>query len=225
VVGIEDRSSVSDVIVVQPEAGEWGFYTDWLDESIAQKWETYHLTQLVPFIDRNLRTIADKAGRGIIGFSMGGLGAMRYAADRPDLFAAATTLSGIVDLDNGAVQIGVTGMLAAAKLDVAGAFGAIGVSPVWGQVNPTSHVDRLATVQVAIYVGKGTDIAEATTASASATLTANLDAAKIPHYYENYGVPGDTPDGNCNGGHNNECARYSSSLALPRLRAALANPQ
>jgi S-formylglutathione hydrolase FrmB len=225
IIGIEDRAILDDVIVVMPEAGKYGFYTDWLDESIAQKWETYHLTQLVPFIDRNLRTIGAKEGRGIIGFSMGGLGAMRYAVDHPELFAAATTLSGIVDLNHGAVQTGVVAMLAMANLNVAGPFGALGVSPVWGQKNPASHVTQLATVNTAIYVGKGTDIAEATTASASAVLHHNLEDNNIAHYYENYGVPGETPDGTCDGGHNNDCAKYSTTKALPRLRAALANPQ
>ena len=99
---------------------------------------------------------------------MGGLGAMRYAVDRPDLFAGAATLSGIVDLNHGAVQIGVTAMLANAKLNAAGPFGTIGVSPTWGKVNPASRAERLATVQVFISVGEGTDVAEATTASASA---------------------------------------------------------
>lgn len=225
VIGIEDRTSIADAIVVMPEAGKYGFYTDWVDQSIAQKWETYHLTELVPFIDRNLRTIAKKEGRGIIGFSMGGLGAMRYAVARPDLFAAATTLSGIVDLNHGAVQVGVVAMLSAAKLNPSGAFGDLGVSPVWGQKNPTSHVSQLATVEVSIYVGEGTDIAEKTTASASAVLHHNLEDAGIPHFYENYGSPGETPEGTCNGGHTNECARYAASKALPALRAALANPQ
>lgn len=223
VIGIEQR--LSDVIVVMPEAGQYGFYSDWDDQSIAQKWETYHLNQLIPFIDRNLRTIAAKEGRGVAGFSMGGLGAMRYAVDRPELFAAAATLSGIVDLQHGAVQVGITAMLAGAKLNPSGPFGPIGVSPVWGRVNPTARADRLATVQVFIYVGEGTDLAEATTESASGVLHKNLNDAKIPHYFENYGSPGETPEGTCNGGHTNECARYATSLALPRLRAALANPQ
>lgn len=220
----EKRAILDDVIVIQPEGGAYGFYTDWLDQSPPQKWETFHLTQLVPFLDRNLRTIAAKEGRGVIGFSMGGLGAMRYAYAHPELFAAATTLSGIVDLNHGAVQTGVVGMLVANKMDAAGPFGTIGISPVWGQKNPASHVAALATVKIAIYVGEGTDIAEATTASASAVLHHNMEEAKIPHYYENYGSPGETPEGTCNGGHTIDCARYATAKALPSLRAALANP-
>lgn len=223
VIGFEER--LSDVIVVMPEAGEYGFYTDWLDPSIPQKWETYHLTQLVPFIDRNLKTIAAKEGRAVAGFSMGGLGAMRYAADHPELFAAAATFSGIVDLQHGAVQLGIVGMLTAANLNVNGPFGPLGTSPVWGKVNPAAHAKQLATVQVFIYVGKGTDVAEATTASASGVLHKALNDAKVPHYYENYGTPGETPEGKCNGGHTNECARYATVKALPGIRAALADPQ
>ncbi len=46
------------------------------------------VTELVPFIDANYRTIADRRGRGVDGFSMGAGGSLQFAFKRPDLFSA-----------------------------------------------------------------------------------------------------------------------------------------
>lgn len=46
------------------------------------------VAELVPFIDVNYRTIADRSGRAVDGFSMGGSGALMLALKRPDLFSA-----------------------------------------------------------------------------------------------------------------------------------------
>lgn len=80
-------------IVVMPDGGPMGFYTDWYQGD--EQWETYHLRRLVPYVDAQFRTIADGAHRAVAGFSMGGFGAMRYAARHPELFAAAGSFSGI----------------------------------------------------------------------------------------------------------------------------------
>lgn len=84
------------VIVVTPDGGPMGFYRDWFDGS--EQWERYHLERLVPYVDEHFRTIADRAHRAVAGFSMGGYGAMLYAARRPDLFGVAASFSGIVHL-------------------------------------------------------------------------------------------------------------------------------
>jgi endo-1,4-beta-xylanase len=46
------------------------------------------VAELIPFIDANYRTIADRRGRGVDGFSMGGSGSLILALKRPDLFSA-----------------------------------------------------------------------------------------------------------------------------------------
>ncbi|MFC7565673.1 alpha/beta hydrolase [Actinomadura namibiensis] len=78
------RSTIarSSMITVIPDGGLRGWYNDWLMQNTAagaQKWETFHLTQVIPFIDANLRTIGTKQGRAIAGISMGGFGALHYA--------------------------------------------------------------------------------------------------------------------------------------------------
>jgi enterochelin esterase-like enzyme len=55
--------------------------------------ETALIHDLVPQVDAAYRTIADRTGRAIAGYSMGGSGALRYAMVHPDLFGAAIVLS------------------------------------------------------------------------------------------------------------------------------------
>jgi S-formylglutathione hydrolase FrmB len=85
------------VIVVMPDGGntpDAGWYSDWLDGS--RQWESFHINALVPWVDANFRTLGN-GHRMIAGFSMGGFGAMSYAARHPGLFKAAAAFSGIVD--------------------------------------------------------------------------------------------------------------------------------
>lgn len=51
--------------------------------------DTAIIRELIPHIDKTYRTIADKQGRGIEGFSMGGQGALLFAFKYPELFASA----------------------------------------------------------------------------------------------------------------------------------------
>ena len=88
------------VIVVMPDGGTDGWYTDWYegDAPVQPRWETYHVGELVPWVDATYRTIAARRGRAIAGLSMGGFGALSYAARHPGTFAAAASFSGAVDV-------------------------------------------------------------------------------------------------------------------------------
>jgi S-formylglutathione hydrolase FrmB len=95
-------------IVVMPEAGRAGWYTDWLQPTpngYKPQWETFHIDQLVPWITANFRTINNKANRAIAGLSMGGFGALSYAGRHPTLFGMAGGFSGGVNItDPGMTQ-------------------------------------------------------------------------------------------------------------------------
>jgi S-formylglutathione hydrolase FrmB len=80
-------------IVVMPDGGPQGFYTDWYQGD--EQWETYHLRRLVPYIAEQFRVRRGGANRAVAGFSMGGFGALHYAARHPGMFAAAGSFSGI----------------------------------------------------------------------------------------------------------------------------------
>ncbi|MFI6600839.1 alpha/beta hydrolase [Nonomuraea sp. NPDC050536] len=90
-----------DGIVVMPTGGMSGWYADWAghtDGFFAPRWETYHISQLIPWIDANFHTIADRSGRGLAGISMGGYGTLRYAAAHPDVFSVIGAFSPGIDV-------------------------------------------------------------------------------------------------------------------------------
>jgi S-formylglutathione hydrolase FrmB len=86
-----------DVILVFPDGGQFGWYLDSPVEPKSQ-YESYIIKELIPYIDSHYLTIANARGRGIVGLSMGGHGAITLAFKHPDLFASASSLSGVLDL-------------------------------------------------------------------------------------------------------------------------------
>lgn len=109
-VTLEEFTEGNDVIVVMPDGGGAGsppgWYSDWYNEGEfgPPEWETYHVAQLVRLIDQSFPTRAERRGRIVAGLSMGGFGAMSYAARHPHLFAGAFSFSGA--LDTNTVPIG-----------------------------------------------------------------------------------------------------------------------
>lgn len=62
------------------------------------RYEQYVVRDVVGRIDARYRTIADRSGRALVGFSMGGFGALMLAMRNPDVFAAAVSHAGIDSL-------------------------------------------------------------------------------------------------------------------------------
>ena len=60
--------------------------------------ETWIVHELIPQIDTRFRTIPKRECRAIMGSSMGGHGAMLMLERHPDLFSAACSIDGIMDL-------------------------------------------------------------------------------------------------------------------------------
>jgi len=58
-----------------------------------RKVETAFITELIPHVDATYRTISQRWGRIIAGYSMGGDGALRYALAHADLFMGSIVLS------------------------------------------------------------------------------------------------------------------------------------
>ena len=94
------------VLVVMPDGGKAGFYSDWKN---GPGWETFHLTELRTLLERDFGAGTPRA---VAGLSMGGYGAMAYAARHPQLFDAAASFSGVLtplanpDLVRGIVSLG-----------------------------------------------------------------------------------------------------------------------
>jgi S-formylglutathione hydrolase FrmB len=52
---VEELAELADVLVVMPEAGEVGFYSDWYNggREGPPRWETFHLTELQQLLERD----------------------------------------------------------------------------------------------------------------------------------------------------------------------------
>ncbi|MDP8910838.1 MAG: alpha/beta hydrolase-fold protein [Actinomycetota bacterium] len=71
-----------------------------LDSPAIGRYHSYLCDDVVPWVDRNYRTIADPRHRGIQGKSSGGYGAMVTPLLRPDLFGALATHAGDALFEN-----------------------------------------------------------------------------------------------------------------------------
>ena len=188
-----------DLVVVMPDGGPGGWYTDWrtLETSQGlQRWETYHVRELVPFIHARYRTRTDRSGNGIAGLSMGGFGALHHAARHPDVFGFAAAFSGAVDNQNPGVQA----VIMASPLIMGGLLGDVFGDPVlhetyWRANNPVDLAANLAHVVVELRTGNGQpggvhgggpDAGEEVVAQTNATLSERLDALGIPHLHEEH---------------------------------------
>lgn len=81
-------------IVVMPDC--WTRYggSQYLNSSALGCYEDYLIDEIVPFVDSQYRTLADRNHRGIVGKSSGGYGALVQAMHHPEVFGAAACHSG-----------------------------------------------------------------------------------------------------------------------------------
>ncbi len=87
-----EAGNIGPVIWVYVNGGQFSEYVDWEDSYV--KAETYIIHELIPTIDERYRTIADRSGRAISGWSMGGAGSTRFATKYPQMFCAVASISG-----------------------------------------------------------------------------------------------------------------------------------
>ncbi len=83
-----------EMIMVFPNGGRATMYQDSADGRFLA--ETTFIQELIPHIDATYRTIADRKGRCIEGFSMGGRGSVHLAMRHPELFCSLFDQSGNV---------------------------------------------------------------------------------------------------------------------------------
>ena len=94
---ITELSDLYNFIIVCPD----GNYSSWYFDSpidAAWKYETYIARELPLWIDKHFSTIGSRDGRAITGLSMGGHGALYLAFRNQDVFGAAGSMSGGVDI-------------------------------------------------------------------------------------------------------------------------------
>ncbi len=80
------------LILVMPE-GERGYYCN-DGRAGCNEYENHIVNDVLTYVDRSFRTIRSRSGRAIAGNSMGGYGALTLTMRHPDLFCAASSMSG-----------------------------------------------------------------------------------------------------------------------------------
>jgi S-formylglutathione hydrolase FrmB len=85
---------MGEVIVVAPDCFTRFGGSQYLDSPASGLYETHVCRELVPAVDRQFRTMANRDARGIGGKSSGGFGALVLAMRNPDLFAAVASHAG-----------------------------------------------------------------------------------------------------------------------------------
>jgi diacylglycerol O-acyltransferase / trehalose O-mycolyltransferase / mycolyltransferase Ag85 len=215
---VEQLTARSDVLVVMPDGGKAGFYSDWL---IGPRWETFHLVELPGILQRDYRASTMMA---IAGASMGGLGALDYAARHRGMFRAAASFSGIVDTRlTPRESQGYVDLVRDQGHDPSGLWGdPRNHAAVWAAHNPYDLAPNLRGIPLYLAVGTGKpgpldptgtvpSTIESALASENQALAARLRALNIPAHYDFYGP----------GTHNWPYWQRDLHRAWPLLRQAL----
>jgi S-formylglutathione hydrolase FrmB len=86
-----------NIMIVCPDGDQFGWY---LDSPLLKEfqYETYLSKELINYVDKNYKTNNKKNGRAIAGLSMGGHGALSLAIKHQNLYGAAGSMSGALDI-------------------------------------------------------------------------------------------------------------------------------
>jgi putative tributyrin esterase len=95
---VQKMADKYQLIIVCPDGGYGSWYLDSPLKKDSQ-YETFLTAELIPFVDKNYKTLSNRESRLISGLSMGGHGALYLAARHPDLFVAAGSIAGAVDIE------------------------------------------------------------------------------------------------------------------------------
>ncbi len=94
---LRQHADTYQMIIVCPDGGYDSWYLDSPVDSTV-RYDTHIAKEVVSFIDYYYHTLKNPAGRAITGLSMGGHGALSLAIRHPDVFGAAGSMAGGLDL-------------------------------------------------------------------------------------------------------------------------------
>lgn len=149
---VEAFTATTDVLIVMPMGGTGGMYSNW---NTGPAWETFHVTELRQLLERQFRSGPQRV---IAGLSMGGFGALSYAARHPGLFRAAASFSGVVDTTyQGTRSTDLVEKIAAGSgadpLDLWG--DPVANATTWAAHNPFDLAQRLRGIPIYLSAGNG----------------------------------------------------------------------
>jgi len=142
---IERYAAELGLAVVMPQVHR-SFYTD---EALGHRYWTFLSEELPEIVGRFFRLSSRREETFVAGLSMGGYGAFKWALRQPQRFAAAASLSGVLDIALRAQR---------AKGDDAEMFKRVfGEAPLTGTVNDLNWLISQATERPRLYVCCGTE--------------------------------------------------------------------
>jgi S-formylglutathione hydrolase FrmB/phage tail protein X len=190
--GIRGWTAGKPIIVVMPDGGGAGWYSNPVSSFVGPRnWETFHIAQLLPWIDANFRTFAEYDGRAVSGFSMGGFGALKYAAKYYGHFASVSSHSGPASLRRDFGLVVHWANLSSAVLDLGG--GTVYGAPFWDEArvsadNPVERIDSYRNKRIFLVAGTSPDpvnwfdsVQETQVLAGQREFRARLNDAGIPH--------------------------------------------
>jgi len=229
---VEQVAAGLPVIIVMPTSGKGGWYSDFDNFGAGgpPEWESFAINQVLPWVDANFRTTGTRAGRAIAGLSMGGYGAMSYAARHPDLFVSASSFSGADDTALPGFD---------AYVEVSPVIDGEAPGAIWGVPpfdmpgllahNPTTLASNMGGMHIGMYTGNGNqgpldgsfaitgvfdNIQEAVVEQMNIQFDQALTQAGITHTLDDYG----------NGTHSWPYWNRDFSQEMPAIMATFANP-
>jgi S-formylglutathione hydrolase FrmB len=90
--GAMEQGNAASFILVAVDGDNRLGGTFYVNSKNSGMWEDHFIQELIPLIDKRYRTLAASQSRGLMGFSMGGFGALRLGLARPALFGAVWAL-------------------------------------------------------------------------------------------------------------------------------------
>lgn len=152
---LNELSEKHNLIIVTPGVGPSSYYFDSpLLDSV--QYETYIIKEVIPFVEQNFSTLAQKESRAISGLSMGGHGAMTLSAKYPDLFIAAGSMSGVMNIDTRMWEVG-DGLKNMRKASQKQMLGDINYEAPFSKYTAVGLVDEMKSNDLALIIDCGVD--------------------------------------------------------------------
>jgi putative tributyrin esterase len=167
-----DRAGGQAILVVPQGTRRNGGDPEYLDWGPGHDWETALAVELLAYIDTHYRTIASRAGRGLVGVSAGGYGAASLGLQHPGEFSVVESWSGYFEPTD---RTGKT------LLDL-GSPAANAAASVHALASKLAKQFRRYPTFLAFYVGHG----DATFAEDNVELNRKLNSAGVMHTFAVY---------------------------------------
>lgn len=121
-----------NILLVLPDGGYDGW---WSDSKFRpnRNYETHIVKELLPYLEKNYHATQSRDQRGLTGLSMGGYGSIALLLRNRDVFCAAASLSGIMDIVAHGTQWGLLQTFGDQSTDL----------PEWQANNPLDLIEQL----------------------------------------------------------------------------------